>query len=251
MTMKTPPDANAAPPADARRIVRCAGRAALATLDRETGHPYASLVAIATMPDGAPVLLLSRLALHTRNIAADPRASLLVDAGGVTDDPLAAARVTLIGAVLPAGAGSAAERRFLAQHPAAAGYAGFADFGYFVLRIDRAHYVGGFGRIASLAAADLLLDVSGAADLISAEPELIATLNRDHADGLSQLGERLSGGRAGPWRATGIDPAGCDLELANVRCRCEFPHVVTTPDRAREIISNLLESTGPESPRRR
>ncbi len=166
-TSKTPHDAGGSPAADARRMLRCAGRAALATLDRETGHPYASLALVASQPDGAPVLLLSRLALHTQNIAADPRASLLIEATRRGGDPLAAGRVSLVGQIRPATGGTAA-RRFLAAHPSAAGYAGFADFGFFVLHLERAHYVGGFGRISSLAGADLLLDVSGAGALIAA-----------------------------------------------------------------------------------
>ena len=62
-----------------RRLIRTALKASLATLDRATGHPYASLILVATEPDGAPVFLISRLALHTRNLEKDPRASLLID----------------------------------------------------------------------------------------------------------------------------------------------------------------------------
>lgn len=236
--MNATPD-NVKPAVHARHMLRRASRAALATIDRAAGHPYASLVAMGTMPDGAPILLISRLALHTQNLGADARASLLIDAGA-HGDPLASGRVTLIGSIKPAMPETTAKHRYLAQHPAAAGYAGFADFRFFILELERAHYVGGFGRISPLSRSDLLIDVSGAAELIAAEPELIPALNRDWAPELSQLGARLSGGRAGPWRITGIDPEGYDLALAGERCRGEFTQPVATADEARNALSAIL-----------
>ncbi|MCL4766398.1 MAG: pyridoxamine 5'-phosphate oxidase family protein [Hyphomicrobiaceae bacterium] len=239
---KTPHHASGAPGAEARRMLRRAGKAALATLDRETGHPYASLALVATEPDGAPVLLLSRLALHTQNIAADPRASLLIEAAGRGGDPLAAGRVSLAGRLRPAAGGTAA-RRFLAAHPSAAGYAGFADFGFFVMHLERAHYVGGFGRISPLTAVDLLLDVSGAGALIAAEPDLLAALDRGQAEKVARLGARLSGGRQGPWRVTGIDPAGCDLALVDERRRCDFAEPVSDAGEAWCALRRWLDAS--------
>lgn len=239
--VNTPPGTIVAPADDARRMLRRATRATLATLDRTSGYPYASLVAMATESDGAPILLLSRLALHTQNIDADPRASLLVDSGSSSGDPLAAGRVSLMGRVQRA-AGSTAAQRFLAVHPAAEAYAGFADFGFFGFHIERAHYVGGFGRISSLAAADLLVDTTGAANLIAAEPDLLAAINREHGSRLARLGAQVSRGRAGDWRATGIDPAGIDLTLADIRCRCDFAESVTTADRALKALNDLFEA---------
>ncbi len=196
---------------------------------------------MATEPDGAPVLLLSRLALHTQNIEADARASLLIDEGYSRGDPLAAGRVTLTGRLRQA-IGGTAERRFLAVHPTAAGYAAFADFGFFVLQLERAHYVGGFGRISSLEPTDLLLDVSRAGALIAAEPEVVAELNRDHSADISKLGGRLSGGRSGAWRITGLDPAGCDLALGNERLRCEFSKPVADATEARRALGETFEA---------
>ena len=117
-----PPSAPAKPiePAAApRRLVRTALKGSLATLDRETGHPYASLVLVATEPDGAPTFLISRLALHTRNLEKDPRASLLIDGTGGLGDPLGGGRLTLIGTAQRS-ATETARRRFLARHPPSA-----------------------------------------------------------------------------------------------------------------------------------
>jgi putative heme iron utilization protein len=120
----------------------------------ERGWPYASLVLIACDADGRPILLLSDLAEHTKNIRADPRVSLLIDGAGAPgnpdDDPLAAPRVTLLGRAQPIE--DAAQRTtlrtlFLARHPEAAVYADFTDFHFYRVIVERAHLVAGFGRI--------------------------------------------------------------------------------------------------------
>ena len=146
--------AGARPPSRPRHrasLIRTALKASLATLDRATGHPYASLILVATEPDGAPVFLISRLALHTRNLEKDPRASLLIDGTGGLGDPLTGGRLTLMGEARPS-ASPTALRRFLARHPSAEGYAGFADFSIYALEVASGHYIGGFGRIVDLAA---------------------------------------------------------------------------------------------------
>ncbi len=129
--------------------------AALATREAGTGHPYVSLVTVAQHPDGAPVMLLSKLARHTQNFLTDPRASLLFQGGLGAGDPMAQARVTLMGRVGPA-ASPSARARFLERHPDAQMYADFADFAFYELALERAHFIGGFGRIIELSAADLI-----------------------------------------------------------------------------------------------
>ena len=149
------PAAATEPAPASRRLIRTALKASLATLDRVTGHPYASLILVATEPDGAPVFLISRLALHTRNLEKDPRASLLIDGTGDLGDPLTGGRLTLMGAARPSDSPTA-RRRFLARHPSAEGYAGFADFSIYALEVASGHYIGGFGRIVDLAPAALM-----------------------------------------------------------------------------------------------
>ncbi len=139
----------------ARALVLGARTATLATLDRLTGHPYASLVTVAADPGGVPILLLSGLALHTRNLLADRRASLLYQGGEATPDPLAVSRVTLIGH-LHSSSNAASKVRFLEHCPEARLYAGFSDFAFYEFAIERAHFIGGFGRIAELQGRDLL-----------------------------------------------------------------------------------------------
>lgn len=134
-----------------RSLVRGSLKAALATLDAKTGHPYASLVTVSTSLTGNPVFLISKLALHTQNLIQDPRASLLFDATDGHADPLAGARATLIGRARIT-TDECDRARMIARHPGAARTADFPDFSFWTLDIERAHYIGGFGRIRTLSA---------------------------------------------------------------------------------------------------
>jgi putative heme iron utilization protein len=147
------PEKSEDPAATAARLLREARMASLATLG-PGGYPLVSLVAVATRASGAPLLLLSRLALHTRNLAADARASLLLR-NETAAEPMADARVTLIGRMMPL-AEPDARARFLARHPDAAAYADFSDFSFHTLAIESAHLVAGFGRIVGLRGDEIL-----------------------------------------------------------------------------------------------
>jgi putative heme iron utilization protein len=253
MPVEEPSSAPAVKPADpapaSRQLMRTALKASLATLDRATGHPYASLVLVATEPEGSPIFLISRLALHTRNLEADPRASVLIDGTGGLGDPLTGGRVTVTGLVKPT-ASPTARRRFLARHPGAQGYAGFPDFSMYALEIAGAHYIGGFGRIVDLAPADLLTVVADAGPLVDGEPGIIQHMNEDHADAIALYATALADGAPGAWRMSGIDPAGCDLLHGTNAARIEFPHRVRAPDEARERLVALVREARTRAPSR-
>ncbi|MEW5963116.1 MAG: DUF2470 domain-containing protein [Pseudomonadota bacterium] len=236
--------AEAAPDRVARRLVRSAFKGALATLDRSSGHPYASLVTVATDAAGEPLLLVSRLALHTQNLEHDARASLLVDASGGDGDPLAGGRVSVIGRAvrLDRGSDAAERRRFLARHPAAEGYASFADFAFWRLVVERAHYVGGFGRIVSLAREDVVLDLAGREGLLAAEDDILAHMNADHADTLALCATRLLGAEPADWRMTGIDPEGLDLVAGGEGLRLDFDSPIGSPAEARVALAALARA---------
>ncbi len=204
-----------------------------------SGHPYASLVLTATEPDGTPLFLISRLALHTKNLAGDARASLLIDGTGTDADPMAGARVTLIGEVRPTGSATA-RRRFLARHPAAAGYADFPDFFFYAFDIASAHFIGGFGRIVDLKRDELLIDVAGAEALIEREADIVMHMNEDHADAIELYATRLLGAAPGAWRMTGIDPEGCDLVLGSRALRLPFETRITNAEEARRELVRLV-----------
>lgn len=139
---------------DAVNLVEAGGNAALATLDRQSGTPYVSLVTVAISPDRAPILLLSGLAMHTRNLIADQRASLLFSAGLGAANPLTLARVTLLGRIERSD-NQIVRDAYLKRHPQASDYAGFGDFAVYLMNVERAHFIGGFGRIVELSKFDL------------------------------------------------------------------------------------------------
>lgn len=223
-----------------RRLMRTALKGALATLDRETGHPYASLILLATEPSGAPVFLISRLALHTRNLEQDPRASILIDGTGDLGDPLTGGRLTVSGVARPS-TSSTALRRFLARHPSAEGYAQFADFSVYELEVARGHYIGGFGKIVDLAPAALLTNVADSSAVIEAEPDIVAHMNADHADAVALYATKLAGRPAGTWRMSGVDPEGFDLLHCTSAVRIDFHERVRTPGEARKALVSLVQ----------
>jgi len=182
----------AAVAADARGLVRRAFKGSLATIDSTNSYPYASLITLATDASGVPSFLISTLARHTRNLAKDRRASVLIDATGALADPLQGARLTLYG-LAEKTAEEGVRRRFLARHPEAAFYADFPDFAFFRLVVEGSHYIGGFGRIFDLAPGDLLVPVEGTARLLDGEPDIVEHMNKDHADALEDLRELAKG----------------------------------------------------------
>jgi putative heme iron utilization protein len=218
--------------ATARALLRSRDRATLAT--SLAGAPYASLVLAATAADGAPLLLISTLAQHTVNIAADPRVALLFDGTGGLDEPLTGPRVSVLG-VAERSDDAVLRARYLARHPSAALYAGFADFHLYRVAVERAHLVAGFGRIDWIAAAALL-------------PPGLAALAADEAALLDELNEGDPGlllGRAGEgWLLTGVDAEGLDLRRAGAVARVDFPAPVADAAAARAAFARLAERAG-------
>jgi hypothetical protein len=204
-----------------------------------SGDPYCSLVNVATTAAGAPILLISQLAVHTKNILADPRVSLMLDERKPRD-PLEGARVMLMGTAAVT-EDPEARRRYLVRHPDAEMYAGFKDFAFYEVTLKGAHLVAGFGRIVDIAAADLLTDVSGAEALLAAEPDAIAHMNADHADACRLYATRLLGAPDGDWRCVGCDPEGLDLQLDRNARRLAFPQRVGSPGALRQVLKQLAD----------
>ena len=239
--MPTPPTDSPPVARDAaapRTLLREAMTATLSTIDADTGHPFGSLVALATAADGTPLLLLSKLARHTRNLEHDARASLLIASAAPEADVLTAPRVTLVGRACPT-ARPDAGARYLARHPEAEGYAGFADFAFYELTISTGHLVAGFGRIRTLQPADVLIDVSAAGALLAAEAEIVAHMNADHADAVDVYA-RACGVEGGPVRITGIDPGGIDLRVGSRAIRLDATAPLLGPADARKALAALV-----------
>jgi heme iron utilization protein len=217
----------------ARTLIAGTNAGTLATLC-EDGSPWASLVAYGALDDGSPVLFVSRLAQHGRNLLREPRASLSVAAHPAGDDVLARGRVTLAGTVeRPEGdLARTALDRYLAAVPAAKAYSEFGDFALWALRVERVRWVGGYGRMASATAAAY---ASAEPDPVGpAEAHAIAHLNEDHADALLVMAQALGGHPdATAAECHAIDRHGLDLFVTTPRgvgfVRLPFAEPVTRP----------------------
>jgi len=227
-TARPPEDFN--PIAVAKELLRATRAGALATIDRNTGHPFSSLVNVATDADGSPVILVSRLSTHTANIEADPRASVLLASTG-KGDPLAHPRLTVLGTFAnierntPDGA--RVQRRFLSRHPKSNLYAGFGDFTFWRLHVASAHLNGGFARAADLKASDVVTNLADAAEIVEIEEGAVEHMNADHRDAVRLYATKLLGEADGAWQVTGVDPEGLDLALGDRTARMPFAERVT------------------------
>ena len=201
---------------EARTIAASTNTGTLASLTA-TGDPWASFVTYGLL-DGAPVLCVSHLAEHGRNLAADPRASLAVVAPHGEADPLASPRITLAGVVEhPEGTElDAARAAHVAAVPAAKYYIDYSDFTVWVLRVHRVRWVGGYGRMDSARAAEY---TAATADPLGPHAAgAIEHLNVDHSGGLAEMA-RVLGGYPDTDAAvcTGIDRYGLDLKVDTPR----------------------------------
>ncbi len=239
---KDPDEAHAEAVVDVKRLMRLARTGALATLEAKGGAPLTTLLGVASDFDGAPLLLMSTLSRHTRNLADDPRASLLLTGGDDRGDPLNHPRVTLSGRIERCPA-PRAKLRYLQRNPKAGVYAGFADFALYRLRIDDVHFNGGFGRAAPLTVAEVLSPGESEAALAEAEEALLAEVNALGPARLARLaGHSVSPRAPGPggWRAIGLDAEGLDLAAGGRAARAQFATPADDPDAWRARLEQRL-----------
>jgi heme iron utilization protein len=236
--MQPAPDFN--PSRSAKSLLRRSRQGALATLMAGSGDPYCSLVNVAADPEATPILLISRLAVHTKNILADSRVSLMLDER-VAGDPLEGARIMVAGRAeeLSGEAAGVARRRYLAAHPSAEAFVDFKDFAFFHIASTGLHLVAGFGRIIDLKPAQFLTDISDAADLLEAEASAVEHMNEDHREAMSLYATKLLGAEVADWRCTGCDPEGMDMQAEGQTLRLEFPERVKTGAELRKMLVRL------------
>ena len=206
MSTDSPADA---PIVAARLLARSARAGTLCTVI--DGQPFASWVTPAPAPDGSLLLLLSGLSEHTRHLAKEPRVSMLLTAPQLEANPQANARLTLTG-VAEACGDERLKSRWIARHPYAAFYAGFADFALWRVVASAGLYIGGFASASRLRRADVTPNPVVVQAIAEAEEEIMAHCNGDHAETLEMLAH-LHGGQGPGWRMTMCDIDGCDLSL--------------------------------------
>jgi putative heme iron utilization protein len=233
----------------ARTLVAGTNRGILSTLALDpAGYPFGSVATYAIDDAGRPIVFVSTMAEHTRNAAADPRASLIVtEAFPEGSDPLAAGRVTLIGDLLEVGDDErpAVRDRYLAENPASAYYIDFGDFSFWRLEVRSVRYVGGYGRMSWVEAADYARAV---ADPLAGAPGagIIEHMNADHADSLV-LFARVFGGRPDATEAamTAVDRYGFDVvaggPAGRAALRFGFDAPVATAPEVRPAMIRLVQ----------
>ena len=226
----------------ARALLRRCRQGALATLMPGSGDPYCSLVNVASHPDGSPILLISRLALHTRNLLGDARISLMLDERA-EGDPLEGSRIMLAGRAEQADGDDVAilRRRYLNAHPSSEVFVNFKDFSFFRIRPTGAHLVAGFGRIVDLKPEQFLTDISDAASLLEAEQGAVDHMNADHRDAMNLYATKLLGAKSADWRCTGCDPCGMDLQAGTTTLRLDFPWRIVSPAALRQALKHLAD----------
>ncbi len=230
--------------AQARHLVRARDKAVLATLARpqtpEAGAPYASLVQVAFDPDAAPLLLISTLADHTKNLHADSRVSLLFDGTEGRAEPLTGPRVSLQGIAAPT-EDPRVRARYLARFPGAAMYADFKDFAFWRVTPSRAHQVAGFGKISWFE--NFAFDARASAALTESEAEIVAHMNADHADAVRLYAKLAGEAEGGTWTMTGVDPEGADIRDhgRGRAARVRFDKIATDAETARVELVRLVK----------
>jgi hypothetical protein len=218
-----------------RQLLRRARTCSLSTLSVADGTPYGSLANIATDVAGRPIILISRLAWHTKNLAADTRASVLVGEIPEKGDALVGPRVTVLGRFEQI-KDEDVKRRYLARHPQAAMYADFADFSFWRLTPSTIHGVAGFGRIETLIPDDVF---PAATEMEALETSAIEHINRDHAEAIHLYATKILGAQPGPWQLLAIDPDGADLGLHDQSLRIDFHTPVFSAEALREKFAEL------------
>jgi putative heme iron utilization protein len=233
----------------ARTLVAGINRGVLSTVALDpAGYPFGSVATYAIDDGGRPIVFVSTMAEHTRNAAADARASLIVtEPFPDGSDPLAAGRVTLIGDLLEVGDSErpAVRDRYLAANPASAYYIDFGDFSFWRLEVRSVRYVGGYGRMSWVGAADY---AAAEADPLSGEAAvgILDHMNADHRDSLVLMA-RVLGGRDDAVEAvmTAVDRYGFDLvvEGASGRAalRLGFDAPVAAGGAVRPAMIRLVE----------
>jgi putative heme iron utilization protein len=229
----------------ARTLVHIGRIGSLSTLSRkQDGFPFGSVMPYAIDDEGCPIFLISTMAMHTQNLHADPRASLLVTQPDASGDPLGASRVTLLGNVLRVPEADVPEARklYLARYVASKYWVDFEDFSFYSMAVVDVYFVGGFGVMGWVSAAEYY---KGQPDpLADAANDIIQHMNADHGDALILLARKFAGIEALEAAITSVDRLGFQVRVKTqegVRgTRIAFLREVRTPGEARNILIEMV-----------
>ena len=225
----------------ARSLLHLGRIGSLSTVSRkQAGFPFGSVMPYALDTQGRPIFLISTMAMHTQNLLADPRASLLVTAPDGSGDPLGASRVTLLGNVQTLSPGAVAEARelYLARYENSRYWVDFNDFSFYRMDVVDAYYVGGFGVMGWVEASEYR--EAQPDPLTDAAAGILEHMNADHADALVLLARKFAGVEAQQAAMTSVDRLGFHVRLKaedGMRgARIAFPREVSTPEETRSVL---------------
>ena len=222
--------------AEARRYLRSRRSGVLATISvKLDGYPFGSLVPFVLDHAACPVILISRLAEHTKNIGADPRVSLLVH--DLTDDSQAAARVTLVGNAARISTPGTIQTRYLNYFPDAVRLLALGDFSFYRIEPFVLRFIGGFGAIHWIAAASYTPFPN---QLAEQESEIVAHLNTEHAHNLRDFLCHQRQARASEVVVAGIDCDGFDVRADGELLRLAFDEPVANAADARRALVAIV-----------
>lgn len=229
-----------------RTLLHLARTGSLSTLSRKhPGWPFGSVMPYALDDHGRPVFLISLMAMHTQNIKGDPRASLLVTQPGWTGDPLAGARATLMGNVtaLPDVDVAATKASYLERYENARSWVDFDDFGFYRMDITDVYYVGGFGAMGWVEAADYARAEWD--PLAEVAPGIIDHMNQDHAEALQLYCRAYAAIEADAAEMIAVDRLGFRLRVRTGErvqgIRLAFPREVRSSQEARTVLVEMLK----------
>lgn len=247
-----PPDDDAPPIPEptyaerARTLVYLGRTGALSTVSRRhPGHPFGSVMPYAVDERGRPLFLISTMAMHTQNLHADRRASLLVTEPPRQGDPLATGRVTLVGEVVPVPPTDAPAVRaaYLARHANATYWVDFEDFGFHRLEVADVYFVGGFAAMDWVPVADYA--AARPDPLADAAAGIVEHMNRDHPDALITYARVLAGVAADEASMVTVDRLGFKLRVRSGErvhaARIPFPREVHTAEDTRTVLIQMLK----------
>ena len=233
--------------AERARTLAYLGRiGSLSTLSRkQLGFPFGSVMPYGLDDHGRPIFLISTMAMHTQNLQADPRASLLVTQEGTDSEPLGASRVTLVGNVLPAPNAEVAEARrlYLARHANSKYWVDFEDFSFYRMNVVDVYYVGGFGVMGWVSASDY--GHSRPDPLADSMAEIIQHMNTDHKDALVLLARKFARIESQETTMTAVDRLGFHLRMTTgdgIRgARIAFVREVSNPAETRGVLVEMVQ----------
>jgi putative heme iron utilization protein len=230
----------------ARTLTHLGRIGSLSTLSRkQPGFPFGSVMPYGLDERGRPIFLISTMAMHTQNLQADPRASLLVTQADASGDPLGASRVTLVGSVLPLPKPEvpAARELYLQRYENSKYWVDFEDFSFYRMDVVDIYYVGGFGVMGWVSASDY--DRAQPDPLADSTAEIIQHMNADHKDALILIARAFAAIDSQEAAMTSVDRLGFHVRLKTQEgmrgARIAFLREARNPKEARDVLIEMVQ----------